>query len=51
MSFNNKNITFITNRCDKIGLDIQEVRIIPDVEKIIIKTVLELHKNFDLPVN
>ena len=42
-----KNITFITNRCDKIGLDIQEVRIIPDVEKIIIKTVLELHKNFD----
>ena len=42
-----KNINFITNRCDKIGLDIKEVRIIPDEEKIIIKTVLELHKNFN----
>ena len=35
-----KNINFITGRCDKIGLDVQEVRIIPDIEKIIIKTIL-----------
>ncbi len=42
-----KNINFITNRCDKIGLDIKEVRIIPDEEKTIIRTILELHKNFD----
>ena len=42
-----KNINFITGRCDKIGLDVQEVRIIPDIEKIIIKTILELHESFD----
>ena len=42
-----KNINFITGRCDKIGLDVQEVRIIPDIEKRIIKTVLELHESFD----
>ena len=42
-----KNINFIAGRCDKIGLDVQEVRIIPDVQRTIIKTVLELHKNFD----
>ena len=27
-----KNINFIAGRCDKIGLDVQEVRIIPDVQ-------------------
>ena len=42
-----KNINFIAGRCDKIGLDVQEVRIIPDVQRTIIKTVLELHENFD----
>ena len=42
-----KNINFIATRCDKIGLDVKEVRIIPDVEKTIINTILELHKNFD----
>ena len=42
-----KNINFIAGRCDKIGLDVQEVRIIPDVHRTIIKTVLELHENFD----
>ena len=42
-----KNINFIAGRCDKIGLDVQEVRIIPDIQRTIIKTVLELHENFD----
>ena len=42
-----KNINFIASRCDKIGIIIKEVRIIPDNKNIIVKTVLDLHKKFD----
>ena len=42
-----KNVNFIAKRCDKIGLNLFEVRIIPD-EKLVIKdTVLELSKKSD----
>ncbi len=42
-----KNIHFIADRCDKIGLNVLEVRIIPDVEQTIIDTILELHSDYD----
>lgn len=42
-----KNINFIAKRCDKIGINIAEVRIIPDEPKIIKDTVLSCHKKFD----
>jgi len=41
------NILFITNWLnDKCGISVSEVRVIPDIEKTIIKTVLELSKKF-----
>ena len=42
-----KNIHFIADRCDKIGLNVLEVRIIPDIEKTIIDTILALQSNYD----
>jgi molybdenum cofactor synthesis domain-containing protein len=42
-----KNINFIAKRCDKIGISINEVRIIPDEPHIIKNTVLNCHKDYD----
>mgnify|MGYP003682170503 CR=1 FL=1 len=43
-----KNIAFISNWLNaKCGISVEEVRIIPDVEKIIIKNVLLLSKKFN----
>ena len=42
------NVSFISNWLNlKCGIGVYEVRIIPDVEKTIIKTVLELSKKFN----
>jgi molybdenum cofactor synthesis domain-containing protein len=42
-----QNILFISNWLNNnCGISVNEVRIIPDVEKIIISTLLELKKNF-----
>ena len=42
------NVLFISNWLNsKCGISVNEVRIIPDVEKIIVKNVIELGKNFD----
>ena len=43
-----KNIAFISNWLnDNCGITVSEVRIIPDVEKIIIKNIRSLSKKFD----
>ena len=43
-----KNIAFISNWLNlKCGILVSEVRIIPDVEKIIIKTIRDLSKKFN----
>ena len=43
-----KNIAFISNWLNtKCGISVKEVRIIPDIEKIIIENVLILSKKFD----
>ena len=43
-----KNIAFISNWLNtKCGISVNEVRIIPDVEKIIIENVLLLSKKFN----
>ena len=43
-----KNIAFISNWLNsKCGISVNEVRIIPDLEKIIIKNILELSKKFN----
>ena len=42
-----KNINFIAKRCDKIGINLSEVRIIPDDHKIIQGMVIECHNKFD----
>ena len=43
-----KNIAFISNWLNtKCGISVNEVRIIPDVEKIIIENVLLLSKRFN----
>ncbi len=41
-----KNSNFIAKRCSKIGIALEEVRIIPDIEKKIIKVVKEFSKKF-----
>ncbi len=41
-----QNANFIAKRCSKIGISLEEVRIIPDVEKTIIKSVKDLSKKF-----
>jgi len=41
------NVSFITNWLnEKCGISVGEVRIIPDVEKIIIKNILDFSKRF-----
>ncbi len=43
-----KNISFISNWLNlKCGILVNEVRIIPDLEKVIVKSILELSKNFN----
>lgn len=43
-----KNIAFITNWLNtKCGISVNEVRIIPDIEKIIIENVVLLSKKFN----
>ncbi|MBJ56719.1 MAG: competence/damage-inducible protein A [Rickettsiales bacterium] len=42
-----KNIKFISDRCNKIGIRLREVRIIEDIKKIIINNIRTLSKNFD----
>ena len=42
-----KNINFIAKRCDKIGINLAAVRIIPDEHKVIQDVVIECHKDFD----
>ena len=41
-----QNSNFIAKRCSKIGISLDEVRVIPDVEKIIIKSVKALSKKY-----
>jgi len=43
-----KNIAFISNWLNsKCGISVNEVRIVPDLDKIIIKNILELSKKFN----
>ena len=43
-----KNIAFISNWLNsKCGISVNEVRIVPDLEKVIIKNILELSKRFN----
>jgi molybdenum cofactor synthesis domain-containing protein len=43
-----KNVAFIANWLNsKCGISVNEVRVIPDVEKIIIKNILDMSKNFN----
>ena len=43
-----KNVSFISNWLNtKCGISVEEVRIIPDIEKTIIKNVLQLSKKFN----
>ena len=43
-----KNIAFISNWLNsKCGISVNEVRIIPDVEKTIVKNILQLSKQFN----
>ena len=43
-----KNIAFISNWLNsKCGISVNEVRIVPDLEKVIIKSILELSKKFN----
>lgn len=41
-----QNANFIAKRCSKIGITLKEVRIIPDIEKIIIKSVQTLSNKY-----
>ena len=43
-----KNVSFISSWLNsKCGISVYEVRIIPDLEKIIVRNILELSKNFN----
>mgnify|MGYP000853304038 FL=1 len=43
-----KNVTFISNWLNlKCGISVEEVRIIPDIEKKIVANILQLSKNFN----
>ena len=43
-----KNVAFIANWLNlKCGISVNEVRVIPDIEKIIVKNVLDLSKKFN----
>ena len=41
-----KNSNFIADRCSKIGISIDEIRIIPDKIKVIKKTIIEASKKY-----
>ena len=42
-----KNVSFISSWLNKnAGIEVREVRIIPDIKKLIIKNILELSKNY-----
>ena len=41
------NVANISNWLNELGVKLEEVRIIPDIEKIIIKTIKEIRKNFN----
>ena len=43
----NTNTTTLSIWLNSLGIKVQEVRIIPDIEKIIITTVNELRKKFN----
>ena len=40
------NVLNISNWLNSLGIKLEEVRIIPDIEKIIVKTVNEIRKKF-----
>ena len=43
-----KNVSFVANWLNsKCGISVQEVRVIPDVEKTIIKNIIDLSKKFN----
>lgn len=42
-----QNISYIGKRCDELGIILQESRIIPDLEQVIINTVDACRKKFD----
>jgi len=43
-----KNVTFIANWLNlKCGISVNEVRVIPDIEKIIVKNILNMSKEFN----
>ena len=43
-----KNVAFIANWLNsKCGISVNEVRVIPDIEKIIVKNILDLSKKFN----
>ena len=42
-----QNSNFIAKRCSEIGISLEEVRVIPDLETIIIKSVKTLSKKYD----
>ena len=44
---NDKNINFIAKRCDKIGINLNEVRVISDDRECIKNTVLDLSNKND----
>ena len=41
-----KNSNFIAERCSKIGISIDEIRVIPDKVKVIKKTIIEASKKY-----
>ena len=42
-----KNTQYVASRLNKLGIDMREVRVIPDVEETIINTVNELRRIYD----
>ena len=40
------NVASISNWLNQLGVSLEEVRIVPDIEKVIIKTVKEMYKKF-----
>ena len=42
-----QNSNFIAKRCSEIGISLEEVRVIPDLEMTIIKAVKALSKKYD----
>ena len=44
------NLAYIGKRCDELGIQLNETRIIPDNEETIVDTVNECRKNFNLRI-